>query len=70
MTPILESVFVLAFRFVWKFQKTKPEIKGDVARENPRPEVLVSLETFSKIFRNAYVGFYIRKIIYNFSAVL
>ena len=39
-------------------------------RENFRPEVLVSLESFLKIFRNAYVGFCIRKIICNYSAVL
>ena len=62
--------FVLVFRFVWKFQKTKPEIKGDVARENFRPEVLFSLESFLKKIRNAYVGLYIREIIYNYLVVL
>ena len=67
---ILENVFVLVFRFVWKLQKTKPEIKGGVVRENFRQEVLVSLESFLKIFRNVYVGFSIRKIICNYLAVL
>ena len=49
--PFLENVFVLVFIFVWKLQKTKLDLKGGVALENFRPEVLVSLESFLKIFR-------------------
>ena len=62
--PILENVSVLVFRLVWKIQKTKPEIRNSVARENIRPEVLVSLKLILKIFRNAFVGFCNWKIIY------
>ena len=31
----------------------KPEIGNSVARENVRPEVLVSLKSILKLFRNA-----------------
>ena len=54
--PNLQNVSVLVFRLVWKIQKTKPKIRNSVARENIRPEVLVSLQLFLKIFRNAFVG--------------
>ena len=50
--PILENVSVLVFRLVWKIQKTKPEIRNSVARENVRPEVLISVKLFMKLFRN------------------
>ena len=62
--PVLENVRVLVFRLVRKIQKTKPEIGTSVARENVRPEVLISLKSFLKIFRNAYVGFCDWKLIY------
>ena len=55
--PFLENVSDLVFRLVWNIQKMKPEIRKSVARENVRPEVLVSLKPFLKLFRNTYVGF-------------
>ena len=38
------------------------EMRNGVARENIRPEGLVSAEPFLKIFRNTYVGFYGGKV--------
>ena len=35
-----------------------------IARENIRPEVLASLKSFPKVFRNACVRFRVQKIIY------
>ena len=55
--PILENVSVLTIRLVWKFQKMKPEMESSFSHENIKPDVLVSLKSFLKIFRNAYVGF-------------
>ena len=50
--------------------EVKTGIKSGGVREIFRPEVLVSLESFLKIFRNAYVGFCVRKIICIYLAVL
>ena len=62
--PISENVLILIFRFVWEFQKTKQEVKNKVTCENIKPQNLVSLRSFPKIFRNVYVGFRLRKVIY------
>ena len=64
MIPFRKIILVLIFRLVWKFQKMKPETEKSFPREYVRSEVLVSLKSFLKIFRNAYVGFYDWKFIY------
>ena len=45
------------FRLVFQNSEDNTGNESRVTRENIRPEILASLKSFLKIFRNAYVGF-------------
>ena len=46
------------FRLVWQISEDDTGNESSVTSENIWPEVLVSLKSFWKIFRDAYVEFY------------
>ena len=62
MIPLLEIVFILAIRLVWRFRKTKPEIEKKILCKFIGPEDFSAKKILLKLFHNVYVVFYLRTL--------